>query len=117
MQNSQSPVLFLRKLRALLSGLQRAEEWRVYCGVALLAGALSGLLLLQAALYGQAQTASVQGQEHIELRVAIPRVEPPAPAAAPQQSARTEPVAEKETARGEWYYSEVHRDWRYRKTP
>lgn len=119
MQNSRNPVLFLRKLHVSLRGLRRAEEWRVYCGVALLAGALSGLLLLQAAaLHGETRAASVPGQKHVELRVEIPRVEPVArQQAEPQPAAQAERSAAGGRARGEWYYSEVHRDWRYRTVP
>lgn len=119
MQNSRNPVLFLRKLHVSLRGLRRAEEWRVYCGVALLAGALSGLLLLQAAaLHGEMRAASVLGQKHVELRVEIPRVEPVERASERQDEVREATQAPAQTAvRGEWYYSETHRDWRYRKIP
>lgn len=119
MRSSRNSVLFLRKLYVSLRGLRRADEWRVYCGVALLAGALSGLFLLQAALYGETRAASVLGQKHIELQVDIPRVEPAArPAnALPAEPKQKSAAPAQASRRGEWYYSEAHRDWRYRTLP
>lgn len=124
MTNEQHPIEIFRKIAREVRGIEKAEEWKIYMAVACLSLAISLMILLYStytAWFSQDASLGAAGNRHITLQGS--KISRPAAAAAPK--AKREPQANKEKAPqateagkaqeavGDWYYDEVHKDWRY----
>lgn len=126
MIGNENPIVFLRRLVHTVKGIEKAQEWRMYFSVAFLCIAAAMLLVVQAAtLTGPPVEKAVNGQQHVMLRAEKISVQPmpPSPVEEParpkgkpaeERPVQKESVQKKEDV-GEWYYSVVHKDWRFRK--
>lgn len=116
----RNPVVFLRKLLQTVEGIKKIEEWRIYFAVALLCIVISMALLVHTAAQFDQQAMSLQDpRQHLQLPFEKIEVKANALPKALQEEIKEEAVkaavAEPIEEVGEWYYSEVHKDWRYRK--
>lgn len=124
----RNPVVFLRKVQQTVVGIKKIEEWRIYFAVALLCIVISMTFLLYSVdTVDQQGTMRQSPPQHLTLPFEQIEVKVSAVPRPPQEEVKTEavkPVAtesepEPETEPGEeagqWYYSDVHKDWRYRK--
>ena len=126
----RNPVALVRKLIASVRGLQVEEEWRVYLVVACLSVVCSALILLNV-IFGQTERAISRGSgQHVKLQidqtlfqerlpeknVAVKEApkEVATPVAKQQTDIKKAPPQER-AEDGEWYYSEQHKEWRFKK--
>lgn len=131
----RNPVAFIREVIANVKGLQIEEEWRVYLAVACLSIVVSALILLNV-IFGQTdrEAISQSNGQHVKLQIdktlfqqrtpeknAVVKeaVTPaPAPVTKPVEVKKDDVKKEQPKERvenGEWYFDEVHKEWRYKK--
>jgi len=133
----RNPVALVRKLVASVRGLQVEEEWRVYLVVACLSVVCSALILLHV-VFGQTEREAIsQGSgQHVKLQIdqtlfqervpeksaVVKEAVAVAPAPTPTKPAPVEKQVEVKKVQsqervedGEWYYSEQHKEWRFKK--
>lgn len=131
----RNPVAFIREVIANVKGLQIEEEWRVYLAVACLSIVVSALILLKV-IFGQTDREAIsQGSgQHVKLQIdktlfqqrvpeknaVIEKAAAPAPAAVTKKAEVKKDDIKKEQVKervenGEWYFDEVHKEWRFKK--
>jgi hypothetical protein len=127
----RNPVALVRKLVASVRGLQVEEEWRVYLVVACLSVVCSALILLHV-VFGQPEREAISqgGGQPVRLQIdptlfqkRVPEKstvvkEAPKEVAAPvtrQQTDIKKAPPQERAENGEWYFDEVHKEWRFKK--
>lgn len=121
MISNQNPVEILRKIINQIKGIQKVDEWKVYLGVAFFSIALSLLFMMYSIFYDHHQISVISKNQHLTL--SIGDITPKAVVKPVNQVERNKA---KETAKvvnenkstienGDWYYDEIHKDWRYKK--
>ena len=119
----RNPVALVRKLIASVRGLQVEEEWRVYLVVACLSVVCSALILLNV-IFGQTEREAISrgSGQHVKLQIDQTLFQQRAPAPTPTEpepvTKQVEVKKEQPKARaenGEWYFDEVHKEWRFKK--
>lgn len=124
----RNPVALVRKLIAIVRGLQVEEEWRVYLVVACLSIVCSALILLHV-VFGQTEREAIsQGSgQHVKLQIdpmlfqeRVPEKnavvkEAVAPAPVTKQAELKKAQPQERVESGEWYFDEVHKEWRFKK--
>lgn len=121
MISNQNPIAGFRKLIKQVKGIEKVDEWKIYIAVAFLSMVISLLFILYRSFIDDT-VVSVNKNQHITL--ALKTVIKKPAAIMQSKSVATEkinqPVQAVEESKpsmqsGEWYYDELHKDWRYRK--
>lgn len=119
----RNPAAFLRRVTLQLREIKKREEWGIYLAVACSCMVISLLLIIDVAYAPAAKNLAVQGQAHITLHTDVPTfaiVEPEPAISVSSASVNNEKNKSVEddngSLSGEWYYDEVHQDWRYKKS-
>lgn len=121
MISNQNPMAGFRKLIKQVKGIEKVDEWKIYIAVAFLSMVISLLFFLYRS-YIDEKVVSVNKNQHITLSLKTEMKKTAAEVQSKntateennqllQQAEESKPNVQS----GEWYYDELHKDWRYRK--